>query len=84
MFNHSTLHQNVGWRRDVDNQMITYMALRDIADGEELCISYGEGRLWFRDAEMEEMKRWEEGDRAHRDVLELEASGLSELLVDEQ
>ncbi|RMZ81451.1 hypothetical protein DV738_g2171, partial [Chaetothyriales sp. CBS 135597] len=51
LFNHSTLHQNVGWRRDLAMECIVYTALRDIAAGEELCISYGNGRLWFEDAD---------------------------------
>ena len=50
LFNHSTLHQNVGWTRDVENRLITYTALRNIRSGEELCISYGD-RLTFVDAD---------------------------------
>lgn len=50
MFNHSTLHQNVGWERDVKNLHVTYIALRDIEAGEELCISYG-SRLTFKDTD---------------------------------
>ena len=49
LFNHSLLHQNVGWSRDVTGQCIVYKALRDIKAGEELCISYG--KLWFVDAD---------------------------------
>lgn len=49
MFNHSR-DQNVGWRRDERRQLITYTALRAIAPGEELCISYGD-RLTFVDAD---------------------------------
>lgn len=37
MFNHSSKMQNVGWKRDVENLLITYTALRDIKAGEELC-----------------------------------------------
>jgi hypothetical protein len=50
MFNHSTLHQNVGWDRDLQKLLVTYTALRDIKRGEELCISYG-ARLTFKDAD---------------------------------
>jgi SET domain-containing protein len=50
MFNHSNSHQNVGWERDIPNRLITYTALRDIAKGEELCISYG-SRLTFKDTD---------------------------------
>merc|ERR1712098_196490 len=53
MFNHSTLHQNVGWDRDVKNLLVTYITLRDIKAGEELCISYGQ-RLTFEDKDEEE------------------------------
>jgi len=50
MFNHSTTDQNVGWQRDVEKLLVTYRTLRDIAVGEELCISYG-SRLTFVDAD---------------------------------
>lgn len=50
LFNHSTHQQNVGWIRDVPNKLITYKTLRDIKQGEELCISYGD-RLTFVDAD---------------------------------
>lgn len=50
MFNHSTLFQNVGWERDLKNLLVTYTTLRDIKQGEELCISYGQ-RLTFKDTE---------------------------------
>lgn len=53
MFNHSTDAQNVTWTRDVSNECIIYKALRDIEIGDELCISYGNGRLWFQDADAE-------------------------------
>lgn len=50
MFNHSKLHQNVGWERDLKNLLITYSTLKDIKKGEELCISYGP-RLTFKDSD---------------------------------
>ena len=50
MFNHSTQDQNVGWKRDLENRLVVYRALRDIAEGEELCISYGD-HLTFEDAD---------------------------------
>lgn len=50
MFNHSNLHQNVGWVRDLENKLIIYKTLRDIKAGEELCISYGP-RLTFKDSD---------------------------------
>lgn len=59
MFNHSTLHQNVGWERDVANKVIVYKTLREVEKGEELCISYG-SRLWFEDADKGE--EVDEGD----------------------
>lgn len=50
MFNHSALHQNVGWERDLKNLLVTFITLRDIEAGEELCISYGP-RLTFKDCD---------------------------------
>ncbi|KAI5789027.1 hypothetical protein EDC01DRAFT_123678 [Geopyxis carbonaria] len=64
MFNHSTRAQNVGWKRDVAAQCVVYVALRDIAAGEELLISYG-ARLTFVDVDEErerEREKEEEGD----------------------
>lgn len=49
LFNHSRV-QNVGWIRDVEKEVVVYHTLRDIAKGEELCISYGD-RLTFVDAD---------------------------------
>ncbi|THW63875.1 protein methyltransferase, partial [Aureobasidium pullulans] len=51
MFNHSSLHQNIGWERDIKNGVVIYKTLRDVEEGEELCISYGD-RLWFEDADV--------------------------------
>jgi SET domain-containing protein len=67
MFNHSNLHQNVGWERDLTNLIITYITLRDIKAGEELCISYGQ-RLTFKDAEEEDS---ENGPEDWTDVLNI-------------
>ena len=58
MFNHSNINQNVVWIRDLEKSTVTYKTLRDIKQGEELCISYGD-RLTFVDTEMEEWKRVE-------------------------
>jgi len=51
MFNHATTRgQNVGWTRDLANELVVYRALRAIRRGEELCISYGD-HLTFVDAD---------------------------------
>lgn len=57
MFNHSgaSAGQNVVWTRDLRAGTIVYTAHRDIVAGEELCISYGAGRLWFADADADAM-----------------------------
>ena len=84
MFNHSTRNQNVVWTRDLDALCITYTAHREIAAGEELCISYGSGRLWFEDTEVDE----EGGEGEVRDydpgqtLGELELAGLARVWVD--
>jgi hypothetical protein len=76
MFNHSHLHQNVGWTRDVDKLVIVYRTLRDVPAGEELCISYGApGQLTFVDAEAEEARREEEEEEKR-----LEVEGLGGVL----
>ena len=43
-------NQNVSCRWDLERQVIIYRALRDIREGEKLCISYG-GHLTFVDAD---------------------------------
>lgn len=92
LFNHSNLRQNVGWKRDIENQVIKYTALRDIAAGEELCISYGNARLWFKDVEADEInnigRQGEDTDALYGGLgsstrSELDASGLSRVAVDE-
>ncbi|ESZ97140.1 hypothetical protein SBOR_2498 [Sclerotinia borealis F-4128] len=61
IFNHSTLYPNVGWERDIEHLLMTYTAIRDIKEGEELCISYG-SRLTFEDIDTEAEALKEVGD----------------------
>lgn len=75
MFNHSTLRQNVIWTRDVSAGTIIYTAHRDIQPGEELCISYGNARLWFHDADLKD----DEAELEGKD--ELQQSGLDALML---
>ncbi len=75
MFNHSTLHQNIIWSRDITAETITYTAHRDIQAAEELCISYGNGRLWFQDADLADESLGIEGED------ELQRSGLDALAL---
>ena len=50
IFNHAA-EPNTGWHCDIESRLIRYIALRDIAEGEELFICYGgAGKLWFEDA----------------------------------
>ncbi|SAM05356.1 hypothetical protein [Absidia glauca] len=60
MFNHAN-EPNVGFFRDFGNSMIKYVALRDLAVDEELCISYG-ANLWFEDAAAAEQNGVNEGE----------------------
>lgn len=69
MFNHSTKGQNVGWERDLMHDLVIYRALRDINEGEELCISYG-NHLTFVDV-----------DRARTDVDEQDIAQEAEELL---
>jgi SET domain-containing protein len=59
MFNHSFQRQNVGWKRDLDAQVVVYTALKDIEAGQELLISYGP-HLTFVDIEKQEEQEEEE------------------------
>jgi uncharacterized protein len=67
MFNHSSRNQNVGWTRDLENEVVIYRALRHIAAGEELCISYGD-HLTFVDADAAEEE--EESNESADEVLD--------------
>ncbi|KAK6431839.1 hypothetical protein LTR95_011996 [Oleoguttula sp. CCFEE 5521] len=65
LFNHSS-NPNVVWTRDLERECVVYKTLRDIAEGEELCISYGgPGRLTFVDVDYDpreaEAESWEDG-----------------------
>jgi hypothetical protein len=59
MFNHSARKQNVGWKRNLEAEVVVYTALRDIAEGEELLISYGP-HLTFVDVDEAEREVEEE------------------------
>ena len=48
MWNHDQC-PNVGFMRNIEQNVIVFSAIRDIAAGDECCISYGP-RLWFDDA----------------------------------
>ena len=69
MFNHSTVYQNVGWKRDLKRGVIVYTALRDLQEGEELLISYGT-KLTFVDVEAKELESEEEEDPFARLVVD--------------
>lgn len=80
MFNHSTLQQNVGWKRNTETDVIVYIALRTIKRGEELCISYGSARLWFPDADAAMLMDESSDNGAGGETLaELELSGLGRM-----
>lgn len=84
MFNHSTLEQNIGWKRNTVNAVIVYSALRDIKSGEELCISYGSARLWFPDADADAIAKmnvdsWNAEDVKRQGLTALELSGLGNM-----
>jgi len=84
MFNHSTLQQNVGWKRNIETGVIVYSALRDIKSGEELCISYGNARLWFPDADAAananaDMYNEDVKDRGGEPPTDFELSGLGKM-----
>lgn len=65
MFNHSTRGQNVGWERDLTKMCVRYQALRDIGEGEELCINYG-SKLWFVDEDGKGSEEEEDDDGVER------------------
>ena len=58
MFNHSRHGPNVGWIRDFSTTCVRYYALRDIADGEELCIDYG--KVWLEDVDAPQLDEADE------------------------
>lgn len=46
LFNHCA-QPNVSWRRQAEQGTIAFTTARAIEAGEELCISYGVGRMWW-------------------------------------
>jgi uncharacterized protein len=69
MFNHKRI-PNVAWERSILTQSIRYFTLRDIEEGEELCISYGP-KLWFIDVDgSEEDPDGDDGFLSKVDVFE--------------
>lgn len=68
LFNHASVSSaghNVGFVRDVEEEVIRYVTLRDVQRGEELCICYGDdGRLGFANADgsQDEMRREDDFD----------------------
>lgn len=79
MFNHSTLQQNIGWKRNTETAVIVYSALRNIKTGEELCISYGSARLWFPDADADADAIAKTDAADDRDSADARLKGLTEL-----
>lgn len=50
LFNHSP-QANVSYELDRPSQCIRYRTVRDVAPGEELCICYGAGKMWWESEE---------------------------------
>ncbi|KAK8185876.1 hypothetical protein BC567DRAFT_205233 [Phyllosticta citribraziliensis] len=69
MFNHRR-DQNVVWERDTERLVITYRTARDIKEGEELCISYGD-RLNFEDVDAPREVEGDGSDMLNRIQLDL-------------
>ncbi|PWN46937.1 hypothetical protein IE53DRAFT_382509 [Violaceomyces palustris] len=65
IFNHDPDSPNVDYRLDRESHRIVYSLVRDVKAGEELCISYGSGRMWWEEEEEErkEVKEEEEFER---------------------
>lgn len=74
MFNHSSQDQNVGWKRDLKREVIVYRTLRDVQQGEELCISYGD-HLTFVDADAEKLKLEQKPEAAEEMLGRIELGG---------
>ena len=53
IFNHRK-DPSVGWVCDIDSQVIRYITLREVEEGEELFICYGRD-LWFTDTDAGEV-----------------------------
>jgi tRNA-specific adenosine deaminase 3 len=62
LFNHSST-PNVSFFLDKEAQLIRYTIMRSVRAGEELCISYGTGRMWWEERQpLEADQPSEEGD----------------------
>ena len=53
LFNHHPTSANVSYELDKTTRSIRYRTVRQIQKGEELCICYGVGRMWWESPEEE-------------------------------
>ncbi|SNX84162.1 uncharacterized protein MEPE_02870 [Melanopsichium pennsylvanicum] len=83
LFNHSKDKVNVKWMLDHEQQCIKYTTTRRVQEGEELCISYGAGRMWWEPELSPEEQAKEAEERRRKQDPDFEAMqfgriGLSE------
>ncbi|EPQ29063.1 uncharacterized protein PFL1_03352 [Pseudozyma flocculosa PF-1] len=77
LFNHSTSPQ-VNYRLDHERQCITYTLMRDVEVGEELCISYGVGRMWWEKEDamsIEEREKVDDEEEEYKKMAGVGAEG---------
>ncbi|KAN0060375.1 tRNA-specific adenosine deaminase subunit tad3 [Thecaphora frezii] len=65
LFNHSTT-PNVNYHLDHATQSIRYTLLKSVQEGEELCISYGVGRMWWEEKEQEDQPELADEQKEYR------------------
>ncbi|UZJ57236.1 hypothetical protein CBS101457_006556 [Exobasidium rhododendri] len=87
LFNHSYTTPNVSYTLDRATGTIRYTLMRDVMPEEELCISYGTGRMWWEEEAQskEDESLLSEGDDANNKIEEeLLMLGQLGLVHDEQ
>lgn len=84
LFNHSK-SPNVKWTLDHSSHSIRYETVRRVEEGEELCISYGTGRMWWEPELTAEEREREETERIRSEDVIQEALQMGRIgFSDEQ
>ncbi|CEH16581.1 hypothetical protein CBOM_06517 [Ceraceosorus bombacis] len=77
LFNHDPIAPNVSYTLDHSSQVIRFTTARPAQKGEELCISYGAGRMWWEASEGESSRADSHNELDEDELLRL-GQGLDE------
>lgn len=83
LFNHAYTAPNVSYTLHKPTETIRYTLARDVEEGEELCISYGSGRMWWEtpcaqeeEEQAQHGKMYDDQQQVETELLRLNRMGL--------